>query len=52
MRKRECGALCLIVMLVSFVACIAAVVASAVVYFEKRKRDEEDLDVYLDGAIQ
>ena len=38
--------------LLSIVAVIAAAVATVVVYLEKKRKDEEDLEHYLDCSIQ
>lgn len=38
--------------MVSIAAFIAAMVASVVVFFEKRKEENEELDRYLEGSIQ
>lgn len=38
--------------IVSIAAFIAAIVASAIVFFEKRRREDEELDRYLEGSIQ
>ena len=38
--------------IVSIAAFIAAVVASAIIFFEKRKKENEELDRYLEGSIQ
>lgn len=38
--------------IVSVAAFIAAIVASIVVFFEKKKVEDEELDRYLEGSIQ
>lgn len=38
--------------IVSVAAFIAAIVASVVVFFEKKKVEDEELDRYLEGSIQ
>lgn len=42
----------LIICIAATAATIAAAIASAIVYFEKKKRDQEDLEHYLDCSIQ
>ena len=42
----------LIIAIVATAATIAAAVATAIVYFEKKRKDDEDLDHYLDCSIQ
>ena len=42
----------LIIAIVATAATIAAAVATAIVYFEKERKDDEDLDHYLDCSIQ
>ena len=37
---------------ISLAAIVAAIVASFIVFFEKRKKDDEELDRYLEGSIQ
>ena len=40
-----------IIAVVTIAAVIASAVASASVYFEKKKRDVKELENYLDGSI-
>ena len=42
----------LIIAIVATAATIAADVATAIVYFQKKRKDDEDLDHYLDCSIQ
>lgn len=49
---KHCSKLGWIIGIISFVAVIAAAVATLVVYLEKKKKDEEDLEHYLDCSIQ
>ena len=42
----------LVIVISAIAAIIAAIVASTIVLFEKRKRDDEELDQYLEGSIQ
>ena len=37
--------------LIAIAATIAAAVATAIVYFEKKKREERELQEYLDNSI-
>lgn len=41
-----------IIAIVATAATIAASVATAIVYFEKKRKDDEDLKHYLDCSIQ
>lgn len=41
----------IILAIVTVAATIASVVATAIVYFEKRKKDAQALEDYLDGSI-
>ncbi len=48
---RKCNRFSLLITIVATAATIAAAVATAIVYFEKRKKDERDLEEYLDYSI-
>ena len=41
----------IILAIVMVAATIASMVSTAIVYFEKRKKDATDLEKYLDGSI-
>lgn len=42
----------LLIAIVATAATIAAAVATAIVYFEKKRKDDAELDRYLDCSIQ
>ena len=42
----------LLIAIVATAATIAAAVATAIVYFEKKRKDNEELEHYLDCSIQ
>jgi preprotein translocase subunit SecD len=50
MKKHSCFRF--IITIVTIAVTIGAAVASFVVIFERKRRDEEELERYLDGAIQ
>lgn len=49
MRKNE--RFHVIIAIVTVAATIASVVATAIVYFEKKKKEVKELEDYLDGSI-
>lgn len=48
---RKTNRLHVIMAIVAVAATVASVVASVIVYFEKKKRDAKELEDYLDGSI-
>ena len=49
---KNTGKLNLLLTILSTVAAMVAVAVSIVLFFEKKKKDEEDLEHYLDCSIQ
>lgn len=49
---KNTGKLNLLFTILSSVAAMVAVAVSIVLFFEKKKKDEEDLEHYLDCSIQ
>lgn len=48
---KKCNRFSILIAIVTIAATIAAAVATAIVYFEKKKKDEEELQEYLDNSI-
>ena len=49
---KHCNKFRWLIGILSLAAVVAATVAAGVVYLEKKKKDEEDLEHYLDCSIQ
>lgn len=49
---KNSGKLSVVVTVVSVIAAVVSIAVAVVLFFEKKKKDEEDLEHYLDCSIQ